>query len=425
MNHSATSRLAIVLLPILCLPLLKVAQASTDAATPMAKMDPALFSVSEVEGPDKVKRPAGTIAAAEGKEGPGLKISIAANSSGGFITTRLRPTPDWNDTAGFSFWVKGDGSENWGGIEMIDHENFGARYGYCFPIDSTDWQKITVRWNDLTPEVGAPLRRDQGRLLTGRLRLSLVRQVVLLARLSRPNLSRSQTLCSSPSSLLRPAPAEASDPGLRRLKAKLAAHQPITIVTMGDSLSDKHHWSNHDTLWSELLAKSIHEKFGSDVKLINPAIGGTTLSQNMVLMPRWLKQAPKPDLVAVWFGGNDWDSGVRGPRFKEYLETAVDRIRQQTNGASDILLMTTAPSFDKWQNMAELEEAVRDVARQKQTALDDIAAEFHAAGSNAEAMKRDYWAWDRTHLGAKGHQMVSDSVLRLLRQPPDPPAVVH
>ena len=46
--------------------------------------------------------------------------------------------------------------------------------------------------------------------------------------------------------------------------------------------------------------------------LVNPAIGGTTLSQNVILMPRWLQVAPSPDLVVIWFGGNDWDTDVRG-----------------------------------------------------------------------------------------------------------------
>ena len=31
------------------------------------------------------------------------------------------------------------------------------------------------------------------------------------------------------------------------------------------------------------------------VAVINPAIGGTQLRQNLVLMPRWLQQAPEPD----------------------------------------------------------------------------------------------------------------------------------
>lgn len=126
-------------------------------------------------------------------------------------------------------------------------------------------------------------------------------------------------------------PAQAGTP---RLLAKLKARQPVTIVTMGDSLSDKRHWANRDVLWSELLAAKLKSVFGSEVKLVNPAIGGTQLTQNLVLIPRWLKDTPAPDLVAVWFGYNDWDGGARGPGWREKLRFAVDRIRRLTKGRS-------------------------------------------------------------------------------------------
>ena len=40
------------------------------------------------------------------------------------------------------------------------------------------------------------------------------------------------------------------EPGLTRLRGKLKAKQPITIVTMGDSLSDSRHLANRKVLWS-------------------------------------------------------------------------------------------------------------------------------------------------------------------------------
>ena len=79
------------------------------------------------------------------------------------------------------------------------------------------------------------------------------------------------------------------EPGLPRLLAKLKARQPVTIVTMGDSLTDKHHWANRERIWAEELVAQLKKTYGSEVTLVNPAIGGTTLSQNVILMPRWLQ----------------------------------------------------------------------------------------------------------------------------------------
>ena len=160
-----------------------------------------------------------------------------------------------------------------------------------------------------------------------------------------------------------------------------------------------------------MLAKALEEKYGSKVTLVNPALGGTQLSQNLILMPRWLKDTPKPDLVTVCFGFNDYDSGMRGPRFREVMAFTVDRIRRETRGSADVVLLTTCPANKRWTEMEELSQAVRDVAKEKKTGLADVSAEFHKTPEADEALKLGYWAWDRTHLGAKGHEIFRDTVL--------------
>ena len=152
------------------------------------------------------------------------------------------------------------------------------------------------------------------------------------------------------------------------------------------------------------------------MKLVNPAIGGTTLSQNVILMPRWLREAPAPDLVIIWFGGNDWDSGVRGPRYKEYLTMAVDRVRRETKGHADVLVMTTCPGFAAWETRNELCVAAYEVARDLKTGFVDAATAFHKASSREEALRRKYWAWDNVHLGPGGHELIADAVEILINQ---------
>jgi lysophospholipase L1-like esterase len=179
---------------------------------------------------------------------------------------------------------------------------------------------------------------------------------------------------------------------------------------MGDSLSDKRHWANREKLWSEELVKRLKAAYGSEVTLVNPAIGGTTLSQNVVLMPRWLQETPAPDLVTIWFGGNDWDSNVRGLRYKEYLDLAVDRVRRATKGQAEVLVMTTCPAFAAWQTGNELCVAAYDVAQERKTGFVDAAGAFHKAGSREEALRRQYWVWDNVHLGPGGHELIAELV---------------
>jgi lysophospholipase L1-like esterase len=180
-------------------------------------------------------------------------------------------------------------------------------------------------------------------------------------------------------------------------------------VTMGDSLSAKEHWANREVLWSNLLARKLKAQYGGEVTVVNPAIGGTTLNTNLVLMPRWLKVAPAPDLVTVWFGFNDWDAGARHDSFVKVLRFAVDRIRRMTGGKSEVLLMTTLPAMPRWDTMEELAAGVREVAAGKRTALADVAAAFHKTGAD-EAKRPALYASDGVHLGAAGHELAAQTV---------------
>ncbi len=359
-------------------------------------------------GPNK--KPAGTVELVEGKFGKACKFSFAPDATGGFFTCWLRATPDWDQAAGLSFWVKGDGSQSWGGLELIDADDYSLRYAYCFPTDSTDWRQIVVPWRDLIPELpaGKPVDPVNGYAPSHFANFWFgkwyywrdypacsfaVDQVALEPKIDLP--------------LDAPLP---QNPGVPRLLGKLQAKQPVTIVTMGDSLSDKRHWANRETLWSEVLAAKLKATYGSEVTLVNPALGGTQLTQNLILMPRWLLATPKPDLVTVWFGFNDWDSGMRGPHFAETLRLAVDRIRRMTGGA-EVMLITTCPALARWDTMEELAQAGRTVAAEKRTGLADVAAAFHAAGAQ-EAARPALYAWDATHLGAPGHNLAADTVLK-------------
>ena len=47
---------------------------------------------------------------------------------------------------GLSFWVKGDGTDGFGGLEFIWDDDYSVRYDLCFPVKGKDWTKVTVAW---------------------------------------------------------------------------------------------------------------------------------------------------------------------------------------------------------------------------------------------------------------------------------------
>src|SRR5271157_915869 len=62
-----------------------------------------------------------------------------------------------------------------------------------------------------------------------------------------------------------------------------------------DSLTDKRHWANREVCWVDLLRQGLKDAYRSDVTIVNPAIGGTQLRQNVILIPRW-----QPSPSRIW-----------------------------------------------------------------------------------------------------------------------------
>ena len=360
----------------------------------------------------------GSVEVVEGKVGKAQKLSFEDGCTSIFIPAqKIKGTPEWDKAAGFSFWVKGDGSDKCGGIQFIWNEDYALRYDYCFPIKSTDWQKVTVKWSDLVcvlpeadgkmssigPNANAPSKL--GRLQFGKWwywkDYGKHSYIVDEFRLE-PAIEDAK--------VEKPAGAP-----LDRVLAKLKAGKPITIVTMGDSLTDFNHWANKKANWPTMLQNALREKFKSEVTIINPAIGGTQLRQGSMMIPRWIQKAPEPDLVTIAYGYNDFDSKMRGPNFKDTYLATIDRVRRFTQNKSDILVIGTAPAATRWTEMQEMCDAAKAAAAEKGAGFVDLHAIFHEAGK--ENKDRLYAsAEDKTHLGAPGHELVAKGVVEAIEK---------
>lgn len=200
---------------------------------------------------------------------------------------------------------------------------------------------------------------------------------------------------------------------LARVLAKLKAGKPITIVTMGDSLTDFAHWTNRETNWPTFLTNAITQKYGSHVTLVNPALGGTELRQNLILLPRWTSETPRPDLVTIFFGFNDWTAGMRQARFTTVQQEAIDRVRRATGGRADVLVMTTCPplTLNNGEAMGEMAAACRDAAHSRNAGLCDIYSAFQAVPL---ADRPPLHASDGVHLSLPGQKMVAETVMKAL-----------
>jgi lysophospholipase L1-like esterase len=354
----------------------------------------------------------GKLELVDGKLGKAVQFNFPEKCQNVFFSQRLLGKPEWDDSEGFSFWVKGDGSDHFGGFQFIYADDYGLRYDYMFPIKSKEWTKISVAWDDLVPVLpgakSVPLgpKGNKPSKLTSVMvgkwwywrdyaaHSYAIDDIRLEKKIDRDTWDYKPT----------------GHP-LARTLAKLNEGKPITIVTMGDSLTDTVHWANRQVNWPALLKKQIEAKYKSKVTIINPALGGTQLRQNVVLIPRWAAQAPEADLVTICFGGNDWDSGMRGPQFTEANVDAIDRVRRATHGKADVLLLSTVPCVSLWTTRDELGEACRKAATSRNAGFADAEKAFHEAGKSD---KEKLFCTDKVHLGTPGHELVAKIVLEAI-----------
>ena len=199
------------------------------------------------------------------------------------------------------------------------------------------------------------------------------------------------------------------------MKEKFAHRRPITIATMGDSLTSRYNFANRFRCWVDLLARKMMNHGFLEVSVCNPAIGGHQLTHGLLQMDRWLPRCPQPDLITICFGGNDWADGMQPDRFEERFRYAVDYVRRLTKGTAEIMLLTTAPCIENWEDgrLIALAEAVRTAAAAKNCALADIHAAFLEAGRDW-IPRETLFTWDRVHLGAFGMEVIADTVFRTI-----------
>ena len=361
---------------------------------------------------EKTGQPKGRVELVDGKFGKAARFTFTASTPGAFFTGWRNPTANWDDFAGLSFWVKGDGSNSFGCMELIDGNDYGKRYGVSFPLADTEWHKVLVPWCDVIPELPA------GELVDAKngYKPSAFRNL-WFGKFFYWSEFPPQSFCIDEIRLEKSIPVETKYdtpeiPGLARVVAKLKAGKPVTIVTMGDSLTDFNHWANKPVAWPRLLVEVLKTQYPkAGITLHNPAIGGTQLSQNLILMEQNVVPC-KPDLVTVCFGYNDYDGGMRKAQWVKLLRFGIDRIRRLTGGQADVLLLTTCPAVGRWDEMRELSAGAREVAAEKKTGLADIEAVFHNAGAGN---KERLYCTDKVHLGPEGHKLVAETVLDALK----------
>lgn len=128
---------------------------------------------------------------------------------------------------------------------------------------------------------------------------------------------------------------------LQSTLAKLKAGQPVSIVALGDSITQGFNASGFKDVntppfqppYPELVGNTLQERFGSRVSVLNLGQAGSVSSAGFSLLKK--VTAAKPDLVVIAYGMNHGDGGAE---YGQKILKLLDAVKSGNPGTDVILV---------------------------------------------------------------------------------------
>ena len=201
--------------------------------------------------------------------------------------------------------------------------------------------------------------------------------------------------------------------------ARLAKREPLSIVTLGDSISAGANASvGYDTApyqpaYPELVRLGLAAQFGCEVKMKNLSVGGKDTAWGLTQVDAVV--AEKPQLVILAFGMND-SAGRSAADYKLLTQQTIEAIRKQIPDCEFILVASMLGNRDWIRLKHEVFPEYRD-ALESLCGPGIALADLTTIWIGFLELKHD---WDQTGNGVNhpndfGHRVYAQTILSLLR----------
>ena len=215
-------------------------------------------------------------------------------------------------------------------------------------------------------------------------------------------------------------PVAKFDPKTFPLSARrLTKREPLSIVTLGDSISAGANASGgydmapYQPAYPELVRLGLAKHFGCEVTMKNLSVGGKDTAWGLTQVDAVV--AEKPQLVILAFGMND-SAGRSAADYKSLTQQTIEAIRKQIPDCEFILVASMLGNRDWIRLKHEVFPEYRD-------ALESLCgpgiglADLTTIWSGFLELKHD---WDQTGNGVNhpndfGHRVYAQTILALLR----------
>ncbi len=323
---------------------------------------------------------------------------------------------DWDKKyKGISFWVKGDGSNQWGSISLGG--NWGWGYIYYFPVKNKEWEKISVPFNQFTPkgDITQLIGSRGGLPPSGISTIGFGDRWKITHRNSRiPKF----TYCIDQVELIEDIP-NGKESGKKYKPRKftevvelLKKGKDVVIFCLGDSITAGTGLKNPDKeRYANLLQKKLREHFKREnITVQSRAVGGARTDHSIAWVNRDFADKT-PDLITYMIGYNNKSAAYSPEVFKNSLERYIDAVTTKTRGKTAILLIPTIPGlFHRFEMMDDYADMTRQVAKERNIPVCDIQKEFKKIGK----VKFGEYMKGMAHPNYKGHKYFADKLTEFI-----------
>ena len=188
---------------------------------------------------------------------------------------------------------------------------------------------------------------------------------------------------------------------------------PIRLAAVGDSSLTAPGVERLDDCWIRRVALAIAEDHR--VELVSLGVGGSK-ARDVIEGQLHAAERLEPDVAFVSVGANDALRGVRVKRYREHLETILERL-EAVSGAVVLVGMGDLSSAPR------LPDSVRPWAHRRSIAFDDVCREVaarhdrvvkgHTRGRMTTAFFDDeaMFTGDRFHASGLGHAVFAEEIM--------------
>ena len=208
---------------------------------------------------------------------------------------------------------------------------------------------------------------------------------------------------------------------LPRTTTRLQQGQPVTLVTLGDSISAGSNASGlydqppYQPAYPELVRRGLDEASSGDVAMINLAVGGTSTDWGLQQVDAVAEKSP--DLLIIAFGMND-SAGRSAESYQMNIQGIITAVRERSPHCEFILVASMLGNRD-WTTLQHGRFAEYRTALQELSGPGIAVADLTSVWEEFLVRKKDC---DQTGNGVNhpndfGHRVYAQVILSLLSNP--------